>query len=329
MAYGAIGTGIQTPPAQLESSLNAITQKYIVPRLGDAVMIPSPLFWALQRRGIASKGGGELVYPILGMEEMTGGAYYGDMLLNTTVVDSITPADQVWRGYYQSLALPVFDIILNRGNTGVLDLVSLKFEIAASSLLQKLSRALWGTAPQNTANDIDNLPAWVNSTTNTIAGISRTANPFWLPGPATAGTGTTSPLTINQAEEAYQGVVFGYDEPDIFAQGPNTYAGFKQQFLPNNRYFNEFQDDEAVQAGFRMHFMYNNAIVLQDRFVPANTTYILNSKYIYPIFNEDDYFTVDPWVKPSNQRVVVSQIFITWQLMCTSPRMNCVITNTQ
>lgn len=329
MAYGTIGTGIQSPPATLESSLNAITQKYIVPRLGDAVMIPSPLFWALQRRGLASKGGGELVYPILGMEEMTGGAYYGDQLLNTTVVDSVTPANQVWRGYYQSLALPVFDIILNRGNTGVLDLVSLKFEIAASSLLQKLSRALWGTAPQDTSNDIDNLVEWVGSTNNTIAGISRAANSWFNPGPSVAGSGNTSPLTGAQAENAYQGVVYGYDEPDIFAQGPATYAGFKQQFLQNNRQFDSFQDDEAVQAGFRMHFVFDNAIVLQDRFVPANTTYVLNSKYLYPIFNEDDYFTVDPWVKPSNQRVVVSQIFMTWQLMCTSPRMNSIITNTQ
>ncbi len=326
MAYGSIGTGLQTPPVQLESSMNAITQKYIVPILGDSVFLPSPTFWALQRKGKHFMGG-EIVYPIVGMEEMTGGAYYGDMLLQTTVVDSVTPANQVWRGYYQSISLPVFDIILNKGNTGVFDLVQMKFEIASSSLLQKLSRALWHTAPQNTPNDIDDINSWIGTTGNTIAGINRGANPFWNPTGPFSGQGTSTALNVATAEQAYNNLMFGYDQPDTMLMGPNSYAGFKDNFIPENRFFNEYQDTEAVQAGFRYHFMYNNMIVLNDMFTPAHTAWMLNSKYIFPVFHEEDYFTVDPWVKPSNQRVVVSQVYLTWQLMCTSPRMNAVITN--
>ena len=72
--------------------------------------------------------------------------------------------------------------------------------------------------------------------------------------------------------------------------------------------------------------MFNNALVLPDRFNPANTLSLINTKYMYPIFHEADYFTVDPFIKPSNQRVVVSTMYVTWQLINRSPRMGTTFT---
>lgn len=326
MAFGAVGTGIQTPPAQLVGTMNAITQKYVLPSLGDAVLQPSPVFWAMTKKGIKQQGG-ELVYPILTQEETTGGAYYGDQLLNTTVIDSVQPATQVWKSYYQSVAVPVLDAVMNRGASGVLPLMKTKFEIACGSLLQKLSRALWHTSPQNTTLDIDDIPSWISSTTNTIAGINRAtaANAWWK---ATAVTNNISgPLTPANAEIAYQSVVLGYDEPDLMIISQPRFAGFKSAFTTNIRYTQQEQNDDALQAGFKYHFMFNNCVVMPDVFATASTAYILNTKYIYPLFHQDDYFSVDPFVKPSNQRVVVSQIYLTWNLINQSPRMSTYISN--
>jgi hypothetical protein len=327
MAFGNVGTGIQSPPAALVGTMNAITQKYVLPSLGDAVLKPSPVFWAMTKKGIKQEGG-ELVYPILTIEETTGGAYYGDQLLNTSVVDSIQPATQVWRSYYQSVSVPVLDAVLNRGSGGILPLMKTKFEVACGSLLQKLSRAMWHTAPQNTSLDIDDIVSWIKTANNVIAGIDRSvaANSWWLP--ATQVNNTSTPLTLANAEKAYVSVVFGYDEPDLLIINQAGYAGFKNLFVPNIRYTDDIQDRQALQAGFRYHFMYNNAIVMPDLFVPAGDSYILNTKYFYPLFHKDDYFTVDPFVKPSNQRVVVSQIFVTWQLINQGPRFGCNIINT-
>jgi len=319
MAFGNVGTGIQSPPAQLVGTANAITQKYVLPSLGDAVLKPSPVFWSMTKKGIKQQGG-ELVYPILTQEETTGGAYYGDQLLNTTVIDSIQPATQVWRSYYQSVAVPVLDAVMNRGQAGILPLMKTKFEVACGSLLQKLSRALWHSSPQNTSLDIDDIISWVKTANNTIAGIDRSnaANAWWK---ATAGTDNTSgALSTANAEKAYQSVVFGYDEPDLMVIDQSKYAGFKGNFTQNIRYTDDFNDKAAVQAGFRYHFLFNNCIVMPDLFANANEAYILNTKYFYPIFHVDDYFSVDPFIKPSNQRVVVSQIFVTWQLINQNPR---------
>jgi len=325
MAFGNVGTGIQQPPAQLIGTANAITQKYIMPSLGDAVMQPSPVFWAMTRKGVQVQGG-EIVYGIVNQEETTGGAYWGDQLLNTQVIDSIAPATQVWRFYYEAIAIPVTDAILNRGRGGVLSLIESKYEVACSSFLMKLSRALWHTSPQNTSIDIDDISSWVLSTTNTIAGIDRSvaANAFWKAAAVT--NNGVSPLLPANAESAYQSAVWGYDEPDLLVIDRTKYAGFKSQFTQLTRFTGE-QDQEAVQAGFRYHFLFNNAVVVPDAFVPSGTAWILNTKYLYPLFHEDDYFQVDPFVKPSNQRVVVSNMYLAWQLICQSPRMNAPISN--
>jgi hypothetical protein len=174
---------------------------------------------------------------------------------------------------------------------------------------------------------VDDLNSWVVSTTNTIAGISRasSANAWWLP--ATAVAGGSVALTSAIAEPAYQSVTWGYDEPDLFVMNRTSYAAFKNNFVASIRFGQGMQDDEALQVGFRNHFLFNNAVTVADYFSTANQALLLNSKYIFPVFHEADYFNVDPFLKPSNQRVLVSCMYLTWNLSCISPRMNVAITS--
>jgi hypothetical protein len=325
MANSVVGLGLASPPVQLSNTVNAISQKFIVPVLGDNVFKPSPVFWALTREG-KRFGAGELIFPEIYQEELPGGAYYGDQLLDTSVVDSVQPANQQWKPYRQPVVIPITDIILNRGGSNNLDIIRAKFQTASGSFLQKLSRALWHTSPQNTSLDVDDLNSWVVSTTNTIAGISRasSANAWWLA--ATAVAGGSAALTSVTAEPGYQSVTWGYDEPDLFVMNRASYAAFKNNFVTNIRFGQGMQDDEALQVGFRNHFLFNNAVTVADFFATANQALLLNSKYIFPVFHEADYFNVDPFLKPSNQRVLVSCMYLTWNLSCISPRMNVAFT---
>lgn len=321
-----IGTGISTPPAQLVNTVQALVQKFVAPVLGDQVLLPSPTVWALVRRG-KKMAGGALVYPEFFSEETTGGAYYGAQLLNTALQDVVQPAEQQWRFYYEAVVLPYTDIILGRGGYAGVDIVRQKFQTAAGSFMQKIARAMWHVAPQNTALDIDDIDSWIGQTTNTIAGINRSTggNAFWQPQANVSGGSAN--LSIVNADSAYWSTVFGYDEPDLMILDNTRFSNFKQAFVGNIRYEGNIQDKEALQGGFRYHFLFNNCIVLADRNAPANVGYILNTKYIFPVFHEADYFVIDPWVKPSNQRILVSNIYLTWQLANLSPRMGCKITN--
>lgn len=322
---GVVGTGVQSPTAQMINTLDAISQKYIDEKVGDVIFKPSPTFWALFRRGRKFNWGAELVWPLITQVLTTRGPYYGDQLLNTSVIDPIQPANQVWRPYYQNLSLPVTDVILGRGGPSGPDLIKTMLQVAAGSMLDMFSNALWGVAPFNSSIDIDNIDAWVGQTANTIAGINRSTNTFWQPTANFAASAAA--LSPADAEKAYQGVVLGFDEPDMICMNNTNYALFKNNFISLIRFTALDQDKEALQAGFRYHFVYNNAVVIADPFVPAASAYILNSKYIWPVFNANDYFKTDPWIRPSNQRVVVSQIFVMLQVSSNSPRMHRKITN--
>jgi hypothetical protein len=316
----ANGASLSQPPFALIQTADAFTQKYFMPVLADAVFLPSPSWWRVTRKGRKIYGGA-LVMPVLTAEETTGGAYWGAQLLDTTISDSVRPAQWEWKFYYQTIAIPYTDIILNSGPTGVVDLVKAKEEIAMGSLLQKLSRALYDTAPQNTANDIDSLVDALGSVSNTYAGISRTGNAWWQPVLVT----TAEAINMAVLQSLYGQVTFGNEEPDTAL---TTQAGFNSYWnllIGNIRYPDP--DQETIRAGFKRHLMFNNAVVLQDRFVPAGQWYFLNTKYIDTCFHQDDYFTVDPFLKPSNQRILVSAIYVTLNLKVWNPRMQALHTN--
>lgn len=325
------GTGINQPSALLVNTLDAISQKKIAPFMSDIVLKPSPTYWALQRSG-KHVTGAELVFPLLTQEEPTGGAFWGDQVLNTAIVDSIQPANQVWRAYYQVCAIPTMDIILGSGGASAIDVVKAKMQTCSASLLPKLARACYGTSPQNTSIDIDNIPAWIGTQSNTIAGINRTTTTAWNPAASvSAGSAALTPL---KAETAYQSIVYGYDEPDTLMMNNTDYGNFKAQFTQVGatttsivRANDNFNDREPQQTSLRYHFRFNNCTVLADQYVTAGTAYMWNSNYMWMNYHSRAYFLIRPWLMASNQEVVVSRVVVLMQLTNVNPRTALSITN--
>lgn len=324
-----VGTGINAPPALLVNTLNSITQKYVHPEIADNAFTPSPALQWMTRNGRRFVGG-ELVYPLVTAEEVTGGAYYGDQILQTQIVDSIQPANQLWRFYYQSVAIPFTDLVINAGPTGIVKLAKAKWQVGIASLLMKLSRALFHITPQNSTIDIDDLMSWVATTNNIIAGIDRSqaANAFWQPN-ANVAVATAGTVLADDVENLYQQVTYGWDEPDLMLMTPQMYRSFRKSYYGQIRYNQPDQDEQAVQFGFRYHLKYNNMVVFQDRFLAQapltnghQGSLMLNTKYLFPVFHPANYFDVDPFIRPSNQKVLVAQVTLTWQLSVVSPRMN-------
>lgn len=330
-----VGTLLNTPPVALINTMNSITAKLPADEIADNALKPSPTLWSMIKRGKHVQAS-ELVYPILSTVETTNGPYWGAQLLDTSMTDSVQPANQVWCPYQQTIVIPRTDVIFNSGPDGVLDIVEEKLKIGLGSMLMMLAKATWGISPNNTGIDVDNIPAWVQQTTNTIAGINRSSNTFWQP-QTTSNAGGASTMTESDMEKAYLLATFGYDEPDAIVMSHNVYRTFKAAFTQNIRFVKPDIDQDTIIAGFKEHFVYNNAVVLPERFLqdyqanqatstPSNTVFLLNTKYLYPVFHARDYFVVQPWQKPSNQEVLVSRITITWNVKCNNPRMQCSLT---
>lgn len=303
-----VGTQLSQPPVSLINTMNGITQKYIAPDLVDAVGKPSPTFWRATRQGRKVQGGGSIVWTVISSEENQGGAYWGSQLLDTSISDSAQPAELQWRFYYESIVIPTTDLDMNAGPEAVISLVKAKEEIAMMSLLQKLSRSIYGTAPQNTSIDTDSLVSALASS-GTYANITLSSS-FWLSnglaGPTTVNTG----VALSTIQTQYGNATFGNEEPDTIITTQAGFNAYINLLTSNQRYF----DEETTRAGFKNHLMYNSAVVLHDQFVPTGEMEILTSKYFNPVFLNTNNFRIRPFVMPSVQEIVVSRITVGWNL---------------
>ena len=331
MAFVA-GTAINQPSALLVNTLSSISQKLIYPKVADLVFQPSPTFSFLNQYAKKYNAGAEIVYPLLTSKITTRGAYWGDQLLPTSAIDAIQPADQVWRGYFQAVTLPVMDIVIGRGGPVGLDLVKTYVQAGAGSMLDMLAEAVAGNAPFNSSIDLDSISSWVLSTTNTIAGINRTTSTFWQPAANQAVGGA---LSATKLLPAYFLTTFGYDEPNLLILNNADFAKFELQFVQSSasavsssiiRMTDNFTDTMPVQTALRYHMRFKNAVVLADQHFPQGTGYLLNTKYIWMIYNLGSYFRMTPWIMPSNQDVITARIHLICQLGCNRPLAQVALT---
>ena len=315
-----VGAQLFQPPVTLINTMNFATQKYFAPDLVDAIGKPSPTFWRATRQGRKVRGGGSIVWGVISAEETTGGAYYGTQILDTSLVDSSQPAELLWRFYYQSIVLPTTDLDMNAGPEAVVSLVKAKEEIAMMSLLQKLARSIYGTAPQNTSIDTDSIPTALAGS-GTYAQITISTS-FWECNGLSGPTATTANLSLAMIQTAYGQATFGNEEPDTVITTQAAFNAYVNLLTPNQRYF----DEETTRAGFKNHLMYNSAVMLHDQFVPAGEMEILTSKYFNPVFLQTNNFRVRPFVMPSVQEIIVSRITVGWNLKFDTLRQHSRIT---
>lgn len=304
----------------------------IYPKVADLVFQPSPTFSFLNQYAKKYNAGAEIVYPLLTTKITTRGSYWGDQLLPTSAIDAIQPADQVWRGYFQATTLPVMDIVIGRGGPVGLDLVKTYVQAAAGSMLDMLAEAVAGNAPFNSSTDLDSINAWVSQTTNTIAGINRSTNTFWQPA---ANSPIGGHLTPAKLLIPYFAITYGYDEPNLLILNNTDFANFESAFTQNSnsaasttiiRASDNYADTAPIQTSFRYHMRFKNAVVLADQHFPAGTGYLLNTKYIWMIYNLGSYFRMTPWIMPSNQDVITARIHLIAQLGCNRPLAQVALT---
>ncbi len=300
----ATGSGLSQPPISEINFANAYTKKYYTPLIPDSIFKGSPWWWSITRLGRHLDGGGSIVWGPLTSEPGQGGAFWGTQFLDTTPSDPFQPAEVQWKTYYQSIVIPIMDAKMNQGEGRVISLVKAQEEAAMGALLQKLARGLMGVAPQNTAIDFDSIPSILGALGGSYAGITI-ANPWACNGGA--GPSAGGALSFGNMMSDYMSASNGNEQPDRWFGTAMEYQQFWTLLTQQQR---QIEDSEAIRAGFKMHFLFNNATVMWDGFVPAGEYHFITSKYLRPIFHSGVYFLVDDFIQPTNQWVLVSRIYV-------------------
>jgi hypothetical protein len=322
---GFVGSGLYQPPVVAQATMDAVTQRWLQPVIGDAIFIPSTALGEMTSIG-RKIDSADIPFAVAARQLPGGGAFWGTQQISLEVPDPVQPAVQSWKYYRQPLAVSLTDLWTNQASspTGVLNLIRAYMIMLSGTFLTILSNALWGDPTQPSGLAVDDINAWLNNTTNTIAGINRSTagNTFWVPNAAYSIGGAMAMAPMVTGYWSYAGNM-GFDYPQDFFFSPTGYANFMNLFVNQIRYFNEFPDDDMVQTAFKQGVRFFTTKCIPDPYLAseqANTAFLINYKYIYPIFFSRVYFRFTPWIQPSNQLLLSTFLLLGWNITCVSPK---------
>ena len=145
---------------------------------------------------------------------------------------------------------------------------------------------------------------------NVVGGIDPADEPLWTPNVDATATVLSS---VDILAPIYNSSSVGADQPNVIVTTQELYEKYESLLQPNMRY----ADEGAANAGFTS-LRYKNVPVTYDDSCPPDTLVMLNTKYLQAVFHEDTFMKATPFVRPSNQDVMIAQILTYGNLIITN-----------
>lgn len=308
------------------------TLKNYVPRLTDNIFSARPLFYALTNGQTIRRigGGAKIVVPVLGKTNATAASYAGTGTITTDASDGMTAAEYDWKQYAVTVTISGIEEAKNNGEEQIIDLLEGKIFQAQESVIQNMNTMFWGTATGNDWLGIQDIVA----DDNTLGGIDATdaVNNSWWRSTVTDHTANSGNLSLAAMGTLYNTISEGNDQPTIIMTTQDGYEAYEALLTSNVRY----TDTDMANSGFQ-NLMFKGAPVVFDDDCPLGSDqvnhagsgrmYMLNTKYIQLVGHSDVWFKPTPFVRPTNQDAVFSQILCYGQLTCSNRKRQGVLDN--
>jgi len=258
-------------------------------QIADNVTKNNALLARLSQRGqIKTFSGGNVILQELSFAENgNAGFYSGYDLLPVAAQDVISAAEfQI-----KQLACPVvisgLEQLQNSGREAFIDLLESRINVAEATMANKLAASIYSDGTGSGGKEVTGLNAAVpsNPTTGTYGGIDRATWTFWqskLYDFSTAGV--TPPPTGAQMQTGlntlWASLVRGSDRPDLIVLDSAYWGIYTASLQANQR----FTDPSVGSLGFPSLKFMDADVVLDGGiggFCPANTGFMLNTKYLF------------------------------------------------
>ena len=299
--------------ANFDEILTTTLNNY-VPKLEDNVFSARPLFYALTGDGMRTvSGGAKIVVPIIYGTNSTAGSYSGTDTISTTAQDGISAAEYDWGQYAATVTINGLEEAKNNGEAQIIDLLEGKIFQTQETIIENMNTMFHADGTGNSGKDWNGIANIVKAGTssNTLGGIdpSGSGNSFW----AASSTASTGALTLAKMATRYNAVSVGNDQPTIIITTVTLYEAYEALLTSNIRY----TDTDMADAGFQ-NLMYKACPITFDGANASGAMYMLNTKYLQLVRHSDTWFKPTPFVRPTNQDAVFSQILCYGQLTCSN-----------
>ena len=289
------------------------TLKNYIPKLTDNIFSARPLFYALTNGQTIRRisGGANIVVPIIYGTNSTAGSYSGTDTIDITAQTGISAAEYSWGQYAATVTISGIEEAKNNGEAQIIDLLEGKIFQTQESVIENMNTMFWADGLGNGGKDWNGLHLIVAKPNTTLGDIN----------PATAGNSFWSSTEVNQAgalttagmASIYNTISVGNDQPTIIITTQALYEKYEALLESQIRY----TDTDVADGGFQ-NLLFKGAPVTFDNAATAGQMMFLNTKYLQLVAHSDVWFKPTPFVRPTNQDAVFSQLLCYGQLTCSN-----------
>ena len=285
------------------------TLKNYIPKLTDNIFTARPLFYALTNGQTIRRvsGGAKIVVPIIYGTNSTAGSYSGTDTISTTAQTGITAAEYDWKQYAATVTINGIEEAKNNGEAQIIDLLEGKIFQTQETIIENMNTMFFGNGTGNSGKDWLGLSALIGST-GSPGGIDATDsdNSWWR----SAVTNVAGALTQANMATTYNNCSVGNDQPTIIITGQTQYETYEGLLEGQIRY----TDTDMADGGFQNLLFKGCPVTFDGTLAGEGKMYMLNTKYLQLVAHSDVWFKPTPFVRPTNQDAVFSQLLCYGQL---------------
>ena len=280
------------------------TLKNYIPKLTDNIFSARPLFYALTNGQTIRRisGGAKIVVPVIYGTNSTAGSYDGTDTISTTAQTGISAAEYSWKQYAATVTISGIEEAKNNGEAQIIDLLEGKIFQTQETVIENMNTMFFGNGTGNSSKDWLGLSALVGST-GSPGGIDATDsdNSWWRSAVTNQGS---SAITLASMATLYNNCSVGNDQPTIGITGQNQYEAYEALLVDQIRY----TDTDMADGGFQNLLFKGCPLTFDGTLAGEGKLYFLNTKYLQLVAHSDVWFKPTPFVRPTNQDAVYSQL---------------------
>ena len=293
--------------ANFDEILSTTLNNYI-PKLTDNIFTARPLFYALTNGQTIRRvsGGAKIVVPLIYGTNSTAGSYSGTDTISTTAQTGITSAEFDWKQYAATVTINGLEEAKNNGEAQIIDLLEGKIFQTQETIIENMNTMLFGNGTGNSGKDMLGLAACIglgnDAGGSSFAGIDATDsdNTWWR----SSVKNQSGAIDVASMATMYNNVSVGNDQPTIIITGQSQYEAYEALLDGQIRY----TDTDMADGGFQNLLFKGAPITFDGTLAGEGKMYFLNTKYLQLVAHSDVWFKPTPFVRPTNQDAVFSQI---------------------
>ena len=290
--------------------LLSTTLKNYIPKLTDNIFSARPLFYALTNGQTIRRisGGQAIVVPVIYGTNSTAGSYAGTDTIDTTAQTGISAAEYDWKQYAATVTISGIEEAKNNGEAQIIDLLEGKIFQTQETVIENMNTMFWADASGDDWNGLHLIVAKPNTS---LGGINPgdAGNSWWK----STETDENGALTQATMATVYNTISVGNDQPTIIITTQTLYEKYESLLESQIRY----TDTDVADGGFQ-NLLFKGAPVTFDGAATSGQMMFLNTKYLQLVAHSDVWFKPTPFVRPTNQDAVFSQLLCYGNLTCSN-----------